>query len=430
MNDSPDYVLAKIEEIPTDWKVARLEEFCLKITDRDHRTPKYADNGFPLVAPENFLGTNQIDFESCARIPREELERDRKKCDPINGDILFSRIGTVGLVRKVQTDRLFSVLHSIALLRPDTARVNPDFLFYWLQGSIVQKCARIAVQSGGTPDIGIQKIRDFPLVLPPQREQEKISSILSTVDGAIEKTEEIITMTQQLKKGLMQQLLTKGIGHTKFKQTEIGEIPEEWRVARLSDLTDVLNGRFFPSEHYTNTGIKLLRPGNLHQDGYVEWNQVNTKYLPVEYASSAKEWIVHGNEIVINLTAQSLEEEFLGRVCITGKDEYCLLNQRIARIHPLNIDAGYLFWVMKSKVFRRLVDRLPGGTKIKHIYTRELLTFKIPLAPLTEQRRIANILFDVSQKTAYEKDALRRLRTLKKGLMQELLTGKVRVKVN
>ena len=65
---------------------------------------------------------------------------------------------------------------------------------------------------------------------PPLKEQQKIASILSNVDELIQKTEQIIEQTQRLKKGLMQRLLTKGIGHTKFKKTELGEIPEEWKL--------------------------------------------------------------------------------------------------------------------------------------------------------------------------------------------------------
>jgi type I restriction enzyme S subunit len=431
------YRQTEIGEIPKDWRYGTLVTFAMTRDDPVQTGPfgaqlhasDYVDEGVPLILIRNVVN-GRIVNEDIPRISRRkatELERYRLR----PGDIVFSRVGSVGRAAVVRSEQAgWLVSGQMLRVRLENPEIETDYLAYVIASHWFQKALASRLVGSTRKSINTEILQNLPLIVPPIVEQQKIAFILSKVDDAIQNTDEIIAKTQQLKKGLMQQLLTKGIGHTKFKQTEIGEIPEEWKVVRLGELVDVLNGRFFPSEHYTDTGIKLLRPGNLHEEGFIDWNQANTRYLPVEYASSAKEWIVRGNEIVINLTAQSLEEEFLGRACITSEDEYCLLNQRIARITPRSIDAVFLFWVMKSGVFRRFVDRLPGGTKIKHIYTRELLSFQVPYPPLAEQRRIAKVLLDTSQKIAYEKDLLSRLHSLKKGLMQVLLTGRVRVKVN
>ncbi|MGC9091617.1 MAG: restriction endonuclease subunit S, partial [Fervidicoccaceae archaeon] len=215
----------EIGRIPKEWEVVRLSDVCTKITDRDHRTPAYVANGYPLIAPENFIGISDLDFINCRKISKDELERDRKRCDPIKGDLLLSRIGTIGLVRMVKTDQAFSILHSIALLRPNSLMIDGGFLLFWLQGPTIQLRLKLAVQSISTPDIGIDKIRTLPTVVPPLPEQQQIASILSTIDEAIQKTDELIAKTERLKKGMMQELLTKGIGHKEFKDTEIGRIP-------------------------------------------------------------------------------------------------------------------------------------------------------------------------------------------------------------
>ena len=83
--------------------------------------------------------------------------------------------------------------------------------------------------------LNAEQYSQIPIPLPPLKEQQKIASILSNVDELIQKTEQIIEQTQRLKKGLMQRLLTKGIGHTKFKKTELGEIPEEWNIITIGN---------------------------------------------------------------------------------------------------------------------------------------------------------------------------------------------------
>ena len=90
--------------------------------------------------------------------------------------------------------------------------------------------------------------------LPPISEQKKIAEILTTVDEAIEKTDQIIEKTKEVKKGLMQKLLTRGIGHKKFKKTEIGEIPEEWEFGRLSDIAQ----KFYKVQLLTTNNTGLL----------------------------------------------------------------------------------------------------------------------------------------------------------------------------
>jgi type I restriction enzyme S subunit len=96
--------------------------------------------------------------------------------------------------------------------------------------------------------------------------------------------------------------------------------------------------------------------------------------------------------VIINLTAQSLRDEFLGRVCLTGADERCLLNQRLARLKPSDIHAPYLFWVLKSQLFRSFVRALNTGSLIQHMFTSQLDEFLVPVPPPGEQVEIAKEL--------------------------------------
>ena len=399
---------------PTEWEIQSFSHIADFINGAAFKPTDWKTEGLPIIRIQN-LNNPETEFNY---FDGKLDERYYVK----NGDILLSWSASLGVYR---WDRGNAILNQHIFNVKPKGEINEDFLFY-ISHKAIDDLSR-KVHGSTMKHFKKRELDEAKVPVPPLVEQRGIVEVLGTVDECIRLTDTVIERAEGLKRGLMQQLLTRGIGHTEYKETEIGEIPEEWEVIELYKVAHFQNGRFFQSEDYTNEGIKLLRPGNLHQNGFIEWSKSNTIYLPIEYASQASDWIVRGNEIVMNLTAQSLEDEFLGRVCLSSDNEYCLLNQRIARISSKVIDTGFLFWILKSWIFRRFVDRLPGGTKIKHIYSREIGRFRLPRPPLKEQIEISKILFETLNQKAIEEKRLLKLDALKKGLMQVLLSGNIRV---
>lgn len=168
----------------------------------------------------------------------------------------------------------------------------------------------------------------------------------------------------------------------------LSELPKGWRWARWEQVGFCQNGHTYPSKFYADSGTRLLRPGNLHVSGRVVWTPSNTRCMPSEWEEDSPRHVVLGNELVMNLTAQSLKDEFLGRICLTDADERCLLNQRIGRLTPVTLEKRYLLWLFKSPRFRRYVDGLNSGSLIQHMFTSQLDQFALPVAPLEEQKQI------------------------------------------
>ncbi len=165
-------------------------------------------------------------------------------------------------------------------------------------------------------------------------------------------------------------------------------LPNRWSWATWEQLGFSQNGRLFPSIEYQAAGVKLLRPGNLHESGKVVWNDRNTRHMPAHWAEEFPEYMIKGQELVMNLTAQSLRDEFLGRICLTDATERCLLNQRLARLTPIQVSRKYLLYVFKSEMFRRFVNTLNTGSLIQHMFTSQLAEFSLPLPSLEEQDQI------------------------------------------
>jgi len=222
-------------------------------------------------------------------------------------------------------------------------------------------------------------------------------------------------------------------GKGKYKEptapnlAELPELPEGWTWATWDEIGFSQNGRPFPSSDYCEEGIKLLRPGNLHESGKLEWTGKNTRIMPARYADENRDLIVTSGELVMNLTAQSLKDEFLGRVCITGLGEHCLLNQRLARLTPMLIPSEFVFVVLKSSWFRQFVSSLNTGSLIQHMFTSQLATFAFPLPPAAEQcRMVAEVdsRFSITGRQEREVDAsLCRCESLRQSMLRNAFSS-------
>ena len=211
--------------------------------------------------------------------------------------------------------------------------------------------------------------------------------------------------------------------------TGLPPLPDGWCRASWEQAGVSQNGRAFPSKHYQESGIKLLRPGNLHVDGQVWWTKKNTRYMPKRYLESASDLKVGPGELVINLTAQSLKDDFLGRVCITSRDDLCLLNQRLARLTPVGILSSFMLCVFRSFVFRKFVSGLNSGSLIQHMFTRQLDEFVFPLPPLDEQHSIVESVDDLLSVIGYLEveieSKLKAAQVLRQSMLKQAFTGKL-----
>lgn len=138
-------------------------------------------------------------------------------------------------------------------------------------------------------------------------------------------------------------------------------------------------------KYQTHVPDELLRPGNLNKSGRVTWAPKATTHLPDSFAADSPKYLLRGRHLLMNLTAQSLADDFLGRVCMSGDDDHFLLNQRIARLSSPLAHSEYLFWVFRSSSFREFVAGLNTGSLIQHISTKQLASFVFPLPPLDDQ---------------------------------------------
>lgn len=269
-------------------------------------------------------------------------------------------------------------------------------------------------------------------------EQRRISSILSTLDNVIEKTEALIEKEKKVKKGLMQDLFTRGvlpdgrlrppvsIAPNLYKKTKIGYIPKEWEIRRIDTIVKSMI-RDFGSFSMTNlivfveNGVPFIK-SEIVQDGYIDYNNIAFITESV-HKLLYKSFVYNGNILFTKIGA-------IGRVAVyDGRFGICNSNAATAKIE-INGDIANIFYVAYKlsservlREFARIVISTPPRINLGDINS---MMIKFP--EKEEQNRIANILIKNDNRIKQEEDYLKKLKKIKDGLMEDLLTGKVRVK--
>jgi type I restriction enzyme, S subunit len=314
---------------------------------------------------------------------------------------------------------------------------NADFYAYYFDSGYLncqlQSIVKIGARAHGLINIKVDDFYKMVLPKPPLSEQRKITEILSAIDKAIEKTGDIIQKTQQLKKGLMQKLFTEGIGHTRFKETKIGRIPEDWEVRTLGTISRFQNGYAFNSSHYTDDpdNLVVIRMSNITKYGALDISVDRIKYFPYSKLALVEQFLLKKRDLIIAMTDMSREMRIIGHTAIIDSDGKYLLNQRVGKIIPDEsvVDKSYLHTYTNTDTFIMYIKSTSAGAVQVNANTSDIKKAIIPLPKLLEQRKIAEIISEVDAKIKTEQAYKTELEQLKKGLMQRLLTGKVRVKV-
>ena len=289
--------------------------------------------------------------------------------------------------------------HCYALLKP-VENVNNSFLYQALKSKQGQ-LMKLRVGSG-LPNIQKRSIEEFLLLFPKsKKEQQKIAEILGVVDEDIAKTQGVIDATEKLKRGLMQKLFTRGISHTKFKETKLGEMPEEWEVVLLDNVSKRGSGHT-PNKkvpEYYNGGIKWvsLADSNKLDNGEISETKIQISEEGVKNSSA----VLHSKGTVI-----------LSRDAGIGKSAVLSFGMAVSQHFMAwtcgeNLHNWFLYYYLQLQ--KKEIERIAMGSTIKTIGLPYFKKMEIPLPNIKEQQKITEILSAVDEKISVNKKLLAKL---------------------
>ena len=315
----------------------------------------------------------------------------------------------------------------------------PAFFFHLLKHS---ECI-LKNQTNGTgiPHVDREVLEKIEVFCPVDIVQTQISEILDTLDTAIHKTEAIIEKLKQVKQGLLHDLLTRGVdanGELRpsyeqaphlYQDSPLGWIPKEWTATQVGREADIQHGFAFAGNLFASepVGPTLMVPGNFYREGGLYFTNQNTKYFAGKYPAHS---LLSNGDVLVVMTDLSPMTLILGRTVVLNEAFPVLHNQRIGKFvfHKENDWDAYFFAELLSDNRVRLkVIAEATGTTVRHTSPDRIKSCFIARPSLNEQKSITARLLALHERLSTEQENLGKLQNQKVGLMDDLLTGRVRV---
>ncbi len=401
------YKQTEIGVIPEEWEVVNLSDIANVNMGQSPKSATYNEEGIGLP-----LVQGNADCKNRKTEPRIFTSEPTKTCSI--GDIIMTVRAPVGAI--VKSHHNACIGRGVCAI---TAKENEAFL-YQLLIDYEDKWEKLSQGSTFTAVNGTD-VKSIKLPKPPLPEQQKIAAILTIVDNKIEVIDEQLAKTEQLKKGLIQKLLSEGIGHSEFKESEIGRIPKEWEVVKVGDITASHKQGYYTKDEYTNEGVYLIRITDLNNPKIDYSNMPKLLVSDTDYASFK---VNRGDFLFARSGA-------IGRYGIVYENYKAIFASYLIRFtfrrdKIVNEYFGYFYETKKA--INQLLSITQGSSNI-NINANNIKSLIIPLPPITEQKQIATILSTTDNKLDTLQEKKSRYEKLKKGLMQKLLMGEVRVKI-
>ncbi len=253
-------------------------------------------------------------------------------------------------------------------------------------------------------------------ILASREEQKKISELLLSIEYNIQKTENLIETTEKLKQEVLKELLTKGIGHTLFKDSELGKIPAEWKVVKFSDAVEIIGGGT------PKTSVPE------YWDGDIPWISIDDIKPNLRYISDTQKTIT--NEGLKNSSTKMLEEGFLiisarGTVGLVAQViKPMAFNQSCYGLNGTkNILNDFLYYLLTATVNE--LRHTSYGSTFNSITRKNFDLFLVRVPEIDEQKEIVRILDKFEMSESYYKENLKKLNLIKKKITNDLISGNI-----
>lgn len=426
--------------LPKEWEIYRLKELTNQIVDGTHFTPKYIDNGIPFLRVTD-IQSKDIDFRGLKFISKKEHELLILRCFPKKGDILISKNGSIGIVKIVDWDWEFSIFVSLALIKIKN-KIHSQYLKYLLQSEIVWWQIKSRAKQGTVTNLHLEEIRELEVPRPKLYDQILIAKILDTTDSVIEKTEAAIMKYKAIKQGMLQDLFTRGIdiktGRLRpkyedapglYKESRLGWIPKEWEDLPVKNILDPIMSNVDKSIKSDEIKVLLCNYMDVYCNRYLT-SDITFSSGSVN-GSEHQKFLLQPQDVIITKDSETPDDIAVPSVLI----------------HEIeNIICGYHLCILRSKNLRKLngeflmlqlqlddinkqfANRANGSTRYGlTIDAIKNVVIKIP-KKIDEQLEIAKRLKTIDDKIQSEQAYLKKLQSIKQGLMDDLLSGKNKVK--
>jgi len=382
------YKQTEVGDIPEDWNVSKVEDVA-KVVDSLHQTPGFSTEGYPMVRVTD-IKTGNLNLDMALKVSEPVFREFIKNYAPKKNDIVLSRVGSYGVSSFVDTDEPFCMGQNTVVIQPN---IPARYLYYVLNSRGTRQQIDDGSYGSGYKSLSLKNVKELLVPVPSlPTEQRAIATALSDVDALLAAQDKLIAKKRDIKQAAMQQLLTG-------KQRLPG-FTGEWEVKQLGDVSHIKTG-------------KKNNEDKIEEGAYPFFVRSQTVERINSYCFDGEAILVPG-------------EGNIGSIFhyINGKFDY---HQRVYKISDFNADMSgkFVYFCMVQTFYNHAMSNSVKAT----VDSLRLPTFLEFVAPPTidEQTAIATILSDMDADLATLEQQRDKTRALKQGMMQELLTGRIRL---
>ena len=398
-----------------DWKEYKLGDICISIADGDHMPPPKVDSGVPFITISNIVN-NRVDFSDTYFVPQEYYDALDMKRKPQIGDTIYSVVGTFGKPVYINNNKPFVFQRHIAILRPDKQFLYPDFLYYTLLSPQFYRKADIMAIGAVQRTISLTSLRNVTINVPSIETQRNIVYTLKALDDKIECNRRVNDNLEQQAQALFKSWFVdfEPFKDQPFVESELGMIPQGWRVVSLDNLMTYNGGSQPPAsefiDHYEDGYIRFIQIRDYASDGHIT-------YIPI----SKRNKLCDVRDIMIARYGASL-----GRICYGLKGAY---NVALAKVTPVKeYYLEYLRCFLNTREFYEGINNKGNRAVQAGFNQSDIQSFRIAFPGkediLMRFEDTCSRLFDMRLKNEQESRLLAELRDT---LLPKLMSGELKV---
>lgn len=389
---SKGYKQSELGVIPEDWEVVKLNLISNDIGDGIHSTPKYVDSSNYFFVNGNNLSNGRILITQDTKcISKDEYESLKKNLD--NTTILMSINGTIGNLAFFNNETV--ILGKSAAYIKLSQRIDKIFIYYLLQHSSIKKFYDNELTGTTIKNLSLSSIRTTPIPIPPSKsEQTAIATVLSDTDALIEHLKKLISKKKAIKQGSMQQLLTG--------KKRLPGFNGEWKVKKLGEVAEIKKGQLITDRTRINGSIPVIAGGKALAYYHNKANR-RGKTITVSGSGANAGYVAFHTKPIFASDCSTIEES-------------------------KNYSIEFIYFLLQS--LQEKIYKMQTGGAQPHIHPSDLNPIIVAVPKPEEQTAIANILSDMDAEIESLEQKRDKYTMLKQGMMQQLLTGRIRIYAN
>lgn len=410
------YKMTEIGVIPEDWEAGKIGD-CFDFKNGLNKEKSFFGKGTPIVNYMdiyNHKGLKAKDIRGKVTLSYSEIKAYEVK----KGDMFFTRtsetVEEIGMASVLLEDVPKGVFSGFILrARPKNNLLDDEFKKYCFHSNSVRK--EISSKSSYTTRAltNGRLLSSVPFPLPPKPEQQAIATVLSDTDELIRSLSSLIAKKRQIKEGAMQELLTG--------KKRLTGYTGEWEVKKLGEVIYLQGGYAFKSDEFTEIGIPIIRISDVESNQISIENSVCYKAFNIP-----KAFIARRGDALIAMSGATT-----GKIGVYNKDRVAYINQRVGKFVVLDngkTSQEFISHLVRSEKFTEgLTKEIAQGAQ-PNISGKQIQSIELPIPPTKEeQQAIAEILSDMNSEIIALEQKREKYRLIKQGMMQQLLTGKIRI---